>query len=165
MLATYKEVHAILEDELPLIHTEFDSINSGGCGYMAQFIAEQLDLLGMDYNVVCDSGVYSTTKYTNQEVNTLIDDEMKSSMPNSHIVIEVGGKYFDSDGETEMEEEDISALIDRETIERMNSNFDYWNRSFNRNQVEGMREYTKKIFKNAFKHLSISVRTPMEGLT
>jgi hypothetical protein len=151
MLATYEEVHDILSTELPLIDEEFSCINSGGCGYMAQLIAEQLDLLEVDYNIVCDGGYYGSTKYTNQEVNTLIDNERKDDMPNNHIVIGVGGKYFDSDGEKEMEEEDISALIDRETIERMNSNFDYWNRSFDRNQVSGMREFTKDVFQKASK--------------
>jgi hypothetical protein len=137
----------VLENHLPTIDDEFYGINSGGCGLMAQIIAEQLDILGVPYTVICRG--YGEN-FTNQEVNSLIDNNSTYNMPNNHILIEVEGRYFDSDGEVEVDEDRIQAIIDLDTIKRMNKLLDCWNSVFDRDQVEDMRVYTDKVFGCAF---------------
>jgi hypothetical protein len=136
----------VLENHLPAIDDEFYRINSGGCGLMAQIIAEQLEVLGVKYTVICKGW---GDNFTNQEVNSLIDNRETYNMPNNHILIEVEGRYFDSEGEQD-NGGSVQAIIDLDTITRMNKLLDCWNHCFDRSQVEGMREYTDKVFGCAF---------------
>lgn len=137
----------VLDNQLPAIEDEFHYINSGGCGAMAMIIAEQLDKVGVEYNVICKGW---GDNLTNEEVNTLIDNSDSFEMPNSHILIEVEGRYFDSEGEQLPEQSHIAAIIDYATIKRMVDFEDCWNCSFDRDQIEGMRAYTDEVFGKAF---------------
>lgn len=138
----------ILENHLPEIESEFDYINSGGCGIMAEIIAEQLEELNVDYSVACKGGwnFDDDEILSVEKVNQYIDEEDKIRVPNSHVIIKVGKRYFDSSGEVFPTEKSITALIDRETISRMND-MDCWNSCFDRSQKDDMRVFTGKIFK------------------
>jgi hypothetical protein len=145
--ATVVKVLDVLENHLPSIDDEFDRINWGGCGLMAQIIAEQLEVLGVPYTVICKGW---GENYTNQEVNSLIDNNSTYNMPNNHILIEVEGRWFDSEGGEDSDESRLQAIIDLDTITRMNKLLDCWNKTFDRSQVEDMRVYTDKVFGRAF---------------
>ena len=140
----------ILQNHLPEIDDAFVDINWGGCGVMAELIAEQLDLLCVDYQVACKGGddFRSGSFKTIEEVNKSIDEYDKPRIPRSHILIKVDGRYFDSEGEQFPDKDLITALIDRDTIARMN-NISCWNSQFDRDQVSGMRVFTGKVFRRA----------------
>ncbi len=152
------KVMDLLENTLPDINDEFYRINSGGCGIMAQILAENLDKLEMEYNVVCQGGrgFDDEDNLSNKEVNDLIDNSSKN-MPNSHILIEIEGRYFDSNGEQTVRMSSITALIDLPTIRRMNK-MDCWNSSFDRSQVKAMREYANIMFDEQFGSVSGIIR-------
>ncbi len=139
----------LLENELPSIDSKFRCINNGGCGFMAEIIAEQLDKLSINYDIICRGGWRCNGKMTNEQVNNLIDEEDSSSIPNSHVLIMVNGRIFDSEGEQYVNDESRTALIDHKTINRM-LDMDCWNSTFNRNQVAGMRAYAQSVFYAVF---------------
>ena len=140
----------LLENHLPAIDDEFYEINAGGCGVMAKLVAEQLDLLMINYDIVCLAGWgCDYERMSNQQVNDMIDINSKDNIPNSHVLIQVDGRIFDSEGEQFMDDDDICAYIDHPTVIRMIET-DCWNHTFDRDQTEAMREYTKKMFDSMF---------------
>ena len=117
---------------------------------MAKIIAEQLDLLKINYRIVCKAGWgCDYDRMSNQQVNDMIDINSTCNIPNNHVLIQVNGRSFDSEGEQHLDDEDICAYIDHPTITRMLS-VDCWNDVFDRDQVGGMREYTQHVFKEVF---------------
>jgi hypothetical protein len=151
-MSNVAKVLDILENHLPAIEDKFWYINDGGCGVMAALIAEQLDKLNVNYDIVCKASFWSgcNNKMSNKEVNSLLDEDNYDSMPNNHILIMVEGRIFDSSGEQKLSEDKITALIDHPTIVRMNDG-DYWNKTFDRDQVDGMRVFTEKVFDKVYK--------------
>jgi hypothetical protein len=151
-MSNVAKVLDILENHLPAIEDKFWDINSGGCGVMAALIAEQLDTLNVSYDIVCRAGIFwcGNGKLSNKEVNALLDEDDYHGMPNNHILIKVEGRFFDSQGEQKMDEEAVTALIDHETIVRMNDG-DYWNSCFDRDQESGMRVFTEEVFNKVYK--------------
>ena len=140
----------ILENHLPAIEDEFEWINWGGCGIMASLIAEQLDKLRVKYDIVCKAGYACNYAHmSNQQVNDVITDNNDRDVPNSHVLVKVDGRIFDSEGEQSIREKSITALIDHPTLKRMNKG-DFWNSDFDRSQVDGMRVFTELMFDKAF---------------
>lgn len=149
-MSNVAKVLDLLENQLPKIDNEFERINSGGCGIMAKLIAEQLDLLAINYDIVCKAGWgCSYSKMTNQQVNDMLDIDSEDNIPNSHVLIQVDGRIFDSEGEQFMDKESICAFVDHATVLRM-VDADIWNCTFDRDQEEGMRGYTKTLFNEVF---------------
>ncbi len=147
---TLEKVLDILENDLPSIDNQFYSINSGGCGHMAAIIAEQLDRYQINYDIVCKGGWgCSKDKMTNAEVNHEIDNGNTRNLPNSHVLIMVAGRIFDSEGEQEVSESSITALIDYETMMRMLGVRGAWNSCFDKHQVSDMRDYAENVFDSA----------------
>lgn len=136
--------------DLPAIDDSFEKINWGGCGFMVKIIAEQLDLLNINYDIACKGGWACPDKMTNEQVNDCITTNNIRDIPNSHVMIMINGRLFDSEGEQFFGESRITALIDHDTITRMLDVDDAWNHTFDRDQVNGMRAYTESMFHNVF---------------
>ena len=137
----------LLENNLPFINDNFEDINYGGCGVMAVLIGEQLDKLGVRYCIACLG--YSDWM-TVEEVQEAIKDGRTRDIPNVHILINItdshSDRFFDSDGEQDIDSEQVAALIDIQTLNNMLQMPRCWNSDFNRDQTEGMREYTNELF-------------------
>ncbi len=146
-----EKVLDILENQMVDINVEFRNINIGGCGAMAKIIADQLDLLGMEYEVACLMSNNDT--FTCEEVNGIMDmmeidsTDYWGDIPNNHIVIRFDGRYWDSDGEYTITHRKVAALIDNPTITRMVAVEDFWCNCFKRGQIGGMEAFTKNLFK------------------
>jgi len=148
-MSNLAKVWNVLEHQLTDIDDKFRDINSGGCGIMANIVAEQLDLLSVGYSIACIKSWSCDRDMSIEEVNHAIDNEDTSTIPNAHILIEINGQFFDCSGLVETEESTVAARIDRETLQRM-IDADCWNRCFDRSQTEGMREFTGNVFKKNF---------------
>lgn len=139
----------VLTNAIPDVHASFDSINHGGCGEMACIIAEHLDCLGVEYNLVGTG--YRPHSLSNAEVNHIIDECDIDSIPNEHILVKIGEKYFDSEGDKSDSHyvHSVIAEMDHPTVKRM-LEVDCWNPWFDRSQVDGMRQHTRTIFEALF---------------
>jgi len=138
-----------LEHNIPQMDDQFNAINEGGCGVMAQLVAEQLEELQVNYEIACKGG-WSYDEgdvVTQDEVNTFIDNDDRGPVPNSHVLIKINGRYFDSMGEKKLKDGEIQALIDLDTMKRMNC-MSVWNSVFDRSQEDNMREWTRNAFKD-----------------
>lgn len=131
----------ILERIFMYLKNEVKGINFGGCGVAAlsmyRFLKRNNQL---DYNSSF-AFIYYSDSYNDLLINELILNDHLKELPHvpNHVVLNLCGVLFDSDGVFTLEEDDRIQLIpfDREDfiIDTIN-NLDYWSNEFDRRQID-----------------------------
>lgn len=134
-------VQRIADGELSYMEDEIYTLNCGGCGLVALTIGEQLEQLGIDFEIVYYSMWIKHGTATDEEIKELVDSEARC--PNTHVLVRAEGITFDSNGDfAECDEYfgDEYGTSGLETLRAMvYDRPDVWNKIFDR------AEHTKQV--------------------
>jgi hypothetical protein len=147
-------------------------VNQGGCGAFALLLTEQLDKVGIPYEIYAlagrDSGDEEVRNNTIQYLNSgrnKIDDPRKEKIGVGHVCVKIFGLFYDSDGviNTLVEMERFKDPITRDQLQNLYDNAT-WNEIFDRECVPFMKEKFDEIFSSyeKFKPASDFFKRPGE---
>jgi len=139
-----KILSKVLNKEIPKALDEIHYLNSGGCGYMALALHDELKLRGIPSTM----RLYSSWE---DKVNSAeIDANLESgdSLPNGHVVVLIGTRHYDSNGAYTVGKR-VCGDVTRPQMKKMLQQKERWNNTFNRKQIPKLRKLVKAAFANA----------------
>lgn len=129
-------------------------VNAGGCGAFALLLTEQLDKVGIPYEIYAlagkDAGDEEVRNNTIQYLNSgrnKIDNPKKEKIGVAHVCVKIFGLFYDSNGviNTLVEMGKFKDPITREQLQNLYDNA-AWNQIFDRGCVPFMKEKFDEIF-------------------
>lgn len=128
---------------------QFNYINSGGCGVIAEMVYDTLKNLGLKPTIVILARADEMPKEKIEE--NLKNNAGGLEVPFSHIVIRVNKKYIDSNGiQKDFKNSQFSKHIlvegmSIELLKQWNQTQEFWNDMFNRRQIPKIKKEFKHI--------------------
>ena len=107
--------------KLPKIH-KIPAVNYGGCGFVALYLHKTFTRHGVESTIIGLAG----RKLSLREVP-------------EHFVVQVGGKFYDSRGETEVPGHKVKTLFSEDALTALLARKGEWNPWFDRKRVRTIR--------------------------
>lgn len=137
-----------INTKLPALNAALPKINSGGCGFFALYLSKQLQKRGIAHKIIPLGRSYHTKCHNENDMIDMIKNSETFFLPNSHIVVEVDGILYDSEGEigqSKYDDLEKNASISQLTLCNLLT-LDIWNDTFPRYQRVTIKRYLSKLF-------------------
>ena len=174
-------INVTLAEALPKVNMKLNDINFGGCGVFALELHKALKVRGIKSHMLLTGGAYREIDLHNIINNTAHagincayqqlfkewDGAGRCALPNfhnSHIVLRVGRKLYDSDGE--LTTRTIGKPLTIKTMEQF-LRMDCWNANFmmsNANDVPSVLGTLETFFARTLKQYPVTQRLNGEAL-
>lgn len=157
-----KKKHQFTEEfynKLEKIYTQafsnLDMVNFGGCGWSAYIVCKILRSKGIPAEVYFEktSRIEPFISENGRNFDKACKNVMRNNsawkIPNHHIMVKVGDRFFDSDGEFNKDEVDLSTRTSLYTLKRSlkaatwNQTFVNSNENVSKKKVDTIREFSK----------------------
>jgi hypothetical protein len=138
-----------INNKLPALNAALPNINRGGCGFFALYLSKQLQKKNIDHKIIPLGCSYHKKCRNDNDMIDLIKNDETFFIPNSHIVVEVDGILYDSEGEIGEERYNdlvINGGISQLTLCNMLNLDDMWNDEFPRYKRIIIKRYLSKLF-------------------